>query len=56
MKGKIIINVCLCINNTGVQVAELQYNYMPVPVSKYMNSVHSTLAAWIKASKIFMAR
>ena len=20
--------------------AELQYNYMPVPVSKYMNSVH----------------
>ena len=27
-------------NNSGVQVAELQYNYMPVPVSKYMNSVH----------------
>ena len=27
-------------NNSGVQVAELQYNRMPVPVSKYINSVH----------------
>ena len=27
-------------NNSGVQVAELQYNYMPVPVSKSMNSLH----------------
>ena len=26
-------------DNSGVQVAELQYNYIPVPVSKYMNSV-----------------
>ena len=27
-------------NNNGVQVAGLQYNYMPVPASKSMNSVH----------------
>ena len=41
----------LYVNNSGVQVAELQYNYMSVPVSKYMN----TWAAWIKTSKIFKA-